>query len=157
MKSIEFNEEQLKDLAFIGKQLFEDEKDPRSVLYSRSLNRPKIHWFNLVCFILFSFAFFTVIAVILNQLRLHILWNVLIIFTIVLLYIILFAKRIVLFIIKLYQRLAPAAVRNKCRFEPSCSEYARLSIEKYGLIKGIPKAIDRMKRCNINGGGFDFP
>lgn len=157
MKNIEFTEEQLKDLSWIGKQLFEDEKDPRSTLYNRNLIRPKIYWFNLVCFILFSIAFFTVFGITLSQLKLHTLWNVLIISAAVLLYIILFAKRTVLFVIKLYQRFAPASLRNKCRFEPSCSEYTRLSIEKYGLIKGLVRGIDRMKRCNINSGGFDFP
>lgn len=32
-----------------------------------------------------------------------------------------------------------------------------LAIEKYGLIKGLQKGICRLKRCNIDGGGFDFP
>ena len=34
-----------------------------------------------------------------------------------------------------------------CRFYPSCSEYAVLSIKKYGIIKGLRNAIKRLKRC----------
>ncbi|NLZ46061.1 MAG: membrane protein insertion efficiency factor YidD [Clostridiales bacterium] len=52
---------------------------------------------------------------------------------------------------------APESLRKQCRFKPSCSEYMILSIEKFGLLKGIIKGICRLKRCNINGGGFDFP
>ena len=66
-------------------------------------------------------------------------------------------KRIIICLVRLYQRFAPASIRNKCRFEPSCSQYMILAIEKYGLWKGMKKGIDRLKRCNANGGGFDEP
>ncbi len=43
-----------------------------------------------------------------------------------------------------------------CRFSPSCSDYAILSIEKYGIIKGGLKASWRIIRCNPwNKGGYD--
>lgn len=43
-----------------------------------------------------------------------------------------------------------------CRFQPTCSEYAIKSIEKYGIIKGGTKAIWRVLRCNPwNKGGID--
>jgi putative component of membrane protein insertase Oxa1/YidC/SpoIIIJ protein YidD len=32
-----------------------------------------------------------------------------------------------------------------------------LSIEKYGVWKGLPKGVNRLRRCNINNGGFDEP
>jgi uncharacterized protein len=35
-----------------------------------------------------------------------------------------------------------------CRFHPTCSEYAHQVIGKYGIIKGMPKAIWRVLRCN---------
>ncbi|MBQ4067291.1 MAG: membrane protein insertion efficiency factor YidD [Clostridia bacterium] len=59
--------------------------------------------------------------------------------------------------VKIYQRYAPAAIRNRCRFEPSCSEYMILSLEKYGLFKGLKKGFNRMHRCNANDGGYDYP
>lgn len=72
-------------------------------------------------------------------------------------YILLAIKRMFICAIKLYQKYAPDSLRNKCRFEPSCSEYMILAIEKYGLLKGLQKGICRLKRCNIDGGGYDFP
>jgi len=43
-----------------------------------------------------------------------------------------------------------------CRFEPSCSEYARDAIAKYGIVRGGIMAIWRIARCNpIGGHGFD--
>ncbi len=45
-----------------------------------------------------------------------------------------------------------------CRFYPTCSEYGHQSIKKYGLLKGLPKTIWRILRCNPwNKGGVDLP
>lgn len=45
-----------------------------------------------------------------------------------------------------------------CRFYPSCSEYAKLSIQKDPLYKAIPKSIYRIIRCNpFSKGGVDYP
>lgn len=50
--------------------------------------------------------------------------------------------------IRLYQRYAPERVRRKCMFKPTCSEYAILAIEKYGVIRGLHKAYIRLfKKC----------
>lgn len=43
-----------------------------------------------------------------------------------------------------------------CRFEPSCSEYAKQAIEKYGSIKGSLMATKRLAKCNpLSKGGYD--
>ena len=43
-----------------------------------------------------------------------------------------------------------------CRFEPSCSEYARAAIAEYGLVRGGALAAWRIARCNPLGGhGYD--
>jgi len=43
-----------------------------------------------------------------------------------------------------------------CRFEPSCSEYAYQSLEKYGIVKGGFMSIWRIIRCNpFSKGGCD--
>ncbi len=45
---------------------------------------------------------------------------------------------------------------GRCRFRPTCSEYAIQAIEKHGLIKGGFKAIWRVLRCNPwSKGGWD--
>jgi putative membrane protein insertion efficiency factor len=43
-----------------------------------------------------------------------------------------------------------------CRFEPSCSVYARDAIAEYGIVRGGAMALWRIARCNPMGGhGFD--
>jgi len=45
-----------------------------------------------------------------------------------------------------------------CRFRPTCSEYAYLAIEKYGLRRGAAKTFFRLLRCNpFSRGGIDMP
>lgn len=68
-----------------------------------------------------------------------------------------FAKRIVIFAIRMYQRYAPYDIRSACLFVPNCSEYMVLAIEKYGLVKGIKKGVDRCHRCHFPNGGEDYP
>lgn len=70
---------------------------------------------------------------------------------------IVFAKRIVVFFIRVYQRYGPYEVRCRCLFVPNCSEYMILAIKKYGLIKGLKKGINRYKRCHAPNGGVDYP
>lgn len=65
-------------------------------------------------------------------------------------------KLILIWLIKIYQSKAKIETRLKCCFEPSCSEYAILALEKYGLIRGVLKSINRLKRCHPPG-GVDYP
>jgi putative membrane protein insertion efficiency factor len=37
---------------------------------------------------------------------------------------------------------------GRCRFTPTCSEYAYEAIKRYGVIKGIPLSIKRIVKCN---------
>lgn len=158
MKQVIFSEEQLKNLDDIGKELFNDEQDPRSSVYKRKLIRPKISLIKtLLLYILLPALAITAVLVLLNYIGLSETNIVIIVAAILLAYIFLTTKRMFICAIKLYQKYAPDSLRNKCRFEPSCSEYMILAIEKYGLIKGLQKGICRLKRCNIDGGGYDFP
>lgn len=60
-------------------------------------------------------------------------------------------------VILLYKIVAPTSVREQCRFEPTCSIYMILALRKYGLIKGLAKGINRIKRCRPPNGGIDYP
>jgi len=67
-------------------------------------------------------------------------------------------KRILIKIVKFYQKFVSPMFPPRCRFYPSCSAYAILAIEKYGVFKGLGKAVWRVMRCNPwNDGGVDFP
>ena len=55
-----------------------------------------------------------------------------------------------------YQRCISPFTPPSCRFTPTCSEYARQALKKYGPIKGLALAIWRILRCNPWGGsGYD--
>lgn len=56
-------------------------------------------------------------------------------------------KSILIKLIKIYQK-TPISSHNKCRFTPTCSNYAIEAIEEYGSIKGSYLAIKRIIRCN---------
>lgn len=65
-------------------------------------------------------------------------------------------KKILIFIIKLYQSYLSPFMGKKCRFYPSCSSYTIEAIEKYGIVKGIIKGVLRISRCHpFNKGGYD--
>lgn len=58
--------------------------------------------------------------------------------------------------VRVYQHLAPPALRGHCRFAPSCSEYARESLERHGLMRGLGLAARRIARCHpLGASGYD--
>ena len=65
-------------------------------------------------------------------------------------------KKILSSIIKFYQRKISPLLGDRCKFYPTCSEYALQAIEKYGAARGSLKAIWRILRCNpMSRGGYD--
>jgi len=68
------------------------------------------------------------------------------------------ASRIIIFFVRLYQQIAPRQLRAVCRFEPSCSNYMILAVQKYGGKKGFLMGLRRIVRCNpYNKCGIDYP
>ena len=64
-------------------------------------------------------------------------------------------KKIVIFFIRIYQRIS-ALTPSRCRFYPTCSEYAKQAIVRFGLLKGSYLAIKRILKCHpFNDGGYD--
>lgn len=49
---------------------------------------------------------------------------------------------------KLYQKLISPSQGDVCNFSPSCSHFAKESIEEYGILWGSLMASDRLLRCN---------
>lgn len=68
-------------------------------------------------------------------------------------------KIVLIKIIEFYQKHLSIWLQSKninCKFYPTCSEYTKQAIEKYGIIKGILKGINRIIRCNpFSKGGYD--
>lgn len=61
-------------------------------------------------------------------------------------------KSLALLIINIYQRTIAVALfslglKGSCRFSPTCSEYAKLSISKQGIVKGSYLSIVRVLKC----------
>ncbi len=58
--------------------------------------------------------------------------------------------------IRAYQRLVAPALGQRCKYYPSCSEYAAQAIGRFGILKGLALAAWRLLRCNPwSHGGFD--
>ena len=58
--------------------------------------------------------------------------------------------------IKLYQRLISPMVGQRCKYYPSCSEYAVQAVQRFGILRGLVLAAWRLLRCNPwSHGGFD--
>jgi len=51
-------------------------------------------------------------------------------------------------LIYLYRFFISPVLGNCCRFSPTCSEYALISIEKHGALKGSWLTLKRLLKCN---------
>ncbi|MFA5410718.1 MAG: membrane protein insertion efficiency factor YidD [Candidatus Omnitrophota bacterium] len=66
-------------------------------------------------------------------------------------------KKVLLSLISAYQTYIRVMLPSSCRFSPSCSDYARQAILKYGVYRGIAKAARRLFCCHPFSGksGYD--
>lgn len=65
-------------------------------------------------------------------------------------------KKILIFLIRCYQKYLSPLKNTKCPYYPSCSQYGLEAVEKYGAVKGGFLAIWRIIRCNpFSKGGYD--
>lgn len=68
-------------------------------------------------------------------------------------------KKLLISFINWYQKNISLWLQSKninCKFHPTCSEYTKQAIEKYGVIKGILLGIFRILKCNpFSKGGYD--
>ena len=64
---------------------------------------------------------------------------------------------IFIFFIRIYQRILSPLFGPKCRFTPSCSQYAVIALRRFGLIKGGWLMVKRVLKCHpLHEGGEDF-
>ena len=65
-------------------------------------------------------------------------------------------KAIFLAPIRLYQRILSPLMPARCKYHPTCSEYAVQAVRSYGILKGTVLAAWRVLRCNPwSHGGID--
>ncbi len=57
-------------------------------------------------------------------------------------------KRLFVFLVVIYQKIISPYIGPSCRFIPSCSEYAKIAIVKYGVFRGCILSAWRILRCN---------
>jgi len=65
-------------------------------------------------------------------------------------------KFLVLDMLSIYKAIVSPLMPAACRFEPTCSEYTRQAVEKYGAIRGTWMGFKRIMRCQpFCDGGHD--
>lgn len=65
-------------------------------------------------------------------------------------------RRLVMALIRGYQRFISPLLASNCRFHPTCSQYTLEAVERYGAFKGLWLGAKRISRCHpFNPGGYD--
>jgi hypothetical protein len=68
-------------------------------------------------------------------------------------------KKLLISLINFYQKNISSWLETKnikCKFHPTCSEYTKQAIEKYGILKGCRLGLIRILKCNpFSKGGYD--
>lgn len=66
------------------------------------------------------------------------------------------AAEVLILPIRLYQKFVSPLLGNRCRFAPSCSQYAMEALRVHGVFRGTALAVWRILRCNPFGrSGYD--
>ncbi|MBP6492070.1 MAG: membrane protein insertion efficiency factor YidD [Clostridia bacterium] len=65
-------------------------------------------------------------------------------------------KRIIILLVRGYQKFISPFFPATCRFYPTCSQYFIQAVEKYGAIKGSFLGLKRILKCHpFHPGGYD--
>ncbi|MCI9085833.1 MAG: membrane protein insertion efficiency factor YidD [Clostridia bacterium] len=66
-------------------------------------------------------------------------------------------KKLLIILIDFYRHhISPYKGGACCRFTPTCSQYAREAIERYGALRGGYLAVRRLLKCHpFHEGGYD--
>ena len=65
-------------------------------------------------------------------------------------------RAVVIAPVRFYQRFISRALPSRCKYHPTCSEYAVQAIRSYGVLRGLVLAAWRLLRCNPwSHGGVD--
>ena len=65
-------------------------------------------------------------------------------------------RRVCSALIRAYQVVLSPLLGPCCRFDPSCSEYARVAILRHGVLVGVGRSCLRLLKCHpFHPGGID--
>jgi len=65
-------------------------------------------------------------------------------------------RKLIVAILRLYKVVLSPMLPSACRYYPSCSEYMRQAVEKYGVARGLWMGAKRLLRCHpFHAGGID--
>lgn len=65
-------------------------------------------------------------------------------------------QRFLIALLRGYKRFVSPLLGPRCRFHPSCSQYAMIALARYGVLRGGWLAARRLARCHpLNPGGHD--
>ena len=66
-------------------------------------------------------------------------------------------QQVVVSSLRLYKRFLSPWLPSACRFQPTCSEYMREAVERYGVARGAWMGAKRLCRCHpFHAGGVDL-
>ncbi len=66
-------------------------------------------------------------------------------------------KRLLLWLVGAYKRWISPALPQRCKYYPTCSNYAAEAVKELGPVRGSIVAAWRVMRCNpLSDGGFDY-
>ncbi|MCD7728112.1 MAG: membrane protein insertion efficiency factor YidD [Ruminococcus sp.] len=57
-------------------------------------------------------------------------------------------KQVMIFLVKIYQKVISPLFPARCKYYPTCSKYAVDAFKKHGFFKGLILAVWRILRCN---------
>jgi uncharacterized protein len=67
-------------------------------------------------------------------------------------------RRVLVGLVRVYQWTLSPLIGRHCRFEPTCSAYFILAVQKYGAVRGTLRGVARIFRCHpFHPGGYDPP
>ena len=65
-------------------------------------------------------------------------------------------KKIIIYLIKIYQITLSPLLGSNCRFQPTCSQYIIEAIDLHGILKGLSLGFKRISKCHPMGSkGYD--
>ena len=67
-----------------------------------------------------------------------------------------YLSKLLIYLVRFYQKFISPLKGPTCRFYPTCSQYSIEAIKKYGALKGIYLTMRRLLKCHpFHTGGYD--